>query len=137
MTATVVAKAGATSSVVTIPQYVRNNGKTYEVVAIGEGAFQNNTSITEVVLPSSVKKVSDNAFSGCSKLEEIDLSNVEYFATNALDDTAWYNETEILDGVIYNGQIVVGTIYNDEDNPMPENTTLTSLTKVFISSIIA
>lgn len=44
-----------------IPRFVRN----YEVIAIGNGAFQNHSEITSVTIPESVKSIGNFAFYGC------------------------------------------------------------------------
>lgn len=43
------------------------------VEIIGEGAFENNTSVELVVLPKSVKKIEAYAFWGCDSLEKVIL----------------------------------------------------------------
>ena len=43
------------------------------VVGVIDGAFHNNTSITEVHLPESVLSIGLNAFAGCSSLTRIEL----------------------------------------------------------------
>ena len=43
---------------------------------VGRFAFSGFTSLTEVTLSSSVTTISSNAFSGCTALKSIDLSNV-------------------------------------------------------------
>jgi hypothetical protein len=43
------------------------------VVSIGENAFQNNTSITSVKIPPSVKRIGDKAFAGCINLTDCEI----------------------------------------------------------------
>ncbi len=59
----------------TIPKTVEYNGITYKVTEIGESAFEGNTSLTKVTIPSSVIEIGDNAFKGCSNLESITTYN--------------------------------------------------------------
>ena len=40
---------------------------------IGEGAFQNNTSLTEVTIPASIISIGPNAFAGCKNLKSITI----------------------------------------------------------------
>jgi hypothetical protein len=56
-----------------IPQYAQNpnNGQNYAIVAVGEGAFENQTGLTGVSIPSSVTSIGKNAFAGCSGLVAI------------------------------------------------------------------
>lgn len=57
---------------VTIPS-ANTNG--YPVRKIASGAFLNNKKITEVVIPSSVKYISENSFYGCYSLEKVVCEN--------------------------------------------------------------
>jgi len=58
-----------------IPQTVTNKSKTYTVIAIGESSFENNKNLTDVIIPSSVTSIGDNAFKGCSNLKSITVYN--------------------------------------------------------------
>lgn len=49
----------------------------------GIGGCSGLAKLSEVVLPSTVKEVEDNAFSGCSKLSNISLTNVETIGSRA------------------------------------------------------
>ena len=62
----VVSYSGNATSVV-IPQVVE--GMT--VVEIGEGAFEGNTTIESVTLPSTITIIRARAFKGCSQLSEM------------------------------------------------------------------
>lgn len=44
------------------------------VVAIGESAFADNTTVTSVTIPSTIKTIGANVFSNCSKLTSVDFS---------------------------------------------------------------
>lgn len=57
---------------VTIPS---ENIDGYPVRSIASGAFLNNKKITEVVIPSSVKYISENSFYGCYSLEKVVCEN--------------------------------------------------------------
>lgn len=58
---------------VNIPESVKIDGATYTVTGIGESAFQNCTSLTSVVLPSSIKIIEDGAFFRCTSLTSFNL----------------------------------------------------------------
>lgn len=65
----------------------------YPVFAIGEGAFQDNKSITAVTLANGICEVRDNAFESCIKLAQINLpASITRFGENAIENTAYYND---------------------------------------------
>ena len=43
------------------------------VKVIGEGAFQNNTTITRVTIPKNVERIDPYAFWGCDHLGQVNL----------------------------------------------------------------
>lgn len=47
------------------------------IVAIGQGAFEENKNLVKVTLPKSVHTISKSAFYNCKKLTDINLGNVE------------------------------------------------------------
>lgn len=55
----------------TIPS---TRGAGYPVTRIGQELFKNNTDMTSLVIPSSVKIIGRAAFAGCTNLEQIALS---------------------------------------------------------------
>ena len=59
-----------------IPESVTNNGTTYTVTEIAVGTFENNTNLTDVTIPSTIKSIGDKAFAGCSNLKTITV-NIE------------------------------------------------------------
>ena len=63
---------GNSSSVVIPEKIVGENGEA-TVTAVGNEAFLNNTTITSVTLPNSVKSINYNVFGGCSNLSSINL----------------------------------------------------------------
>ena len=54
-----------------IPETVNHDGMTYQVTSIGESAFQNNTTLEQVTIPSSVTSIGSNAFADCVNLKAI------------------------------------------------------------------
>ena len=62
------------SGSVSIPEAVTHNGVEYKVTEISEGAFQNNTSLTEVKIPASITSIGANAFAGCKNLQAITIN---------------------------------------------------------------
>ncbi len=59
---------------VRIPYSIILNGTNYTVTTIGEGAFQNATSLTTISIPSSVTSIGDNAFDGCNSLMSVTVA---------------------------------------------------------------
>ena len=59
---------------VVIPRVLKA-GNNYDVISIGNAAFQNCDNLISVSIPESVTKIEDNAFSGCSNLTNINISN--------------------------------------------------------------
>ena len=57
-----------------IPEKVTHNGVEYKVTEIAEGAFQNNTGLTEVSIPASIVSIGANAFAGCTSLKSITVN---------------------------------------------------------------
>lgn len=69
-----VAKSPQASGTITIPSRVTTHyGITYDVVGIGDGAFDRNKNITDVSLPDSIKYVGELAFCGVSSKRAITL----------------------------------------------------------------
>ena len=56
------------------------NGK--NVIAVETNAFQNHTEIISIVVPESVTNIGDNAFSGCSNLQTIEIQNPSAVISN-------------------------------------------------------
>lgn len=61
--------------------YVPETYNNKNIVAIKEGAFQNFANLEEVILPTTLKTIGDNAFKGCTKLKMLTLDNIslDYF----------------------------------------------------------
>ena len=70
-----------------IPEAVTYHNKTYTVTEIGEGAFENNTNLTSVSIPSSITNIGDKAFKGCSNLKSITVYITTPISLSALAAT--------------------------------------------------
>ena len=86
--------------------------------ALGDYAFYNNTSLTEITIPDSVESIGEMTFAYCTSLEEIDFpQNIVTVGVNAMLESAWYDSQP--DGVIYIGKAVY-----DYKGIMPSGTTI-------------
>ena len=56
---------------VVIPETVMKSNTTYYVTSIADDAFKNSTNLKSVTIPSTVMKIGNNAFAGCSSLKDI------------------------------------------------------------------
>ncbi len=121
-------------SVVEIPSAI--NGKA--VTEIGAEAFKNNTSITEVTIPSGVKSIRNDAFSYCTLLKMISFSEGLTEIHTAFVGTAvesvtipssvkYLSEDAFADGsikeiIIEAEHASVLSLWCVADNPIPEGT---------------
>ena len=62
-------------SSITIPATVQINGGTYKVTEIAPKAFKNNSKIKSVTIGKNVKKIGNEAFSGCKNLKKITIKS--------------------------------------------------------------
>lgn len=76
-TGDVLQKVNTDDKTVTVPQ---------GTAVIGEEAFKNRKSLERVILPPSVTRINRNAFAGCEKLWDIDLTNVRLIYDGAFTD---------------------------------------------------
>lgn len=91
---------GTSDSVVKVPSKIEG----YTVTSIADGAFQDNTSIQSVTLPSSITTIGNNAFKGCTRLQTISLpSGITEIGGYA------FSETAITSMVFPSGLISVGS----------------------------
>ena len=75
-TGTVALVAGKkTAAKVTIPGAVKIGDYSYKVTEVRASAFAGSKKITSIKLGKNVVKIADKTFSGCSKLDTIDLSS--------------------------------------------------------------
>lgn len=92
-----------------IPEEVNINGKTYAVTSIPANAFAYCTELTNVVLTQNIIEIGERAFSGCSKLESINLEQVVRINVNAFNDCTKLAEMYISNSVEKIGEY---TFYN-------------------------
>lgn len=72
------------NSVVTIPETVTYDSKTYSVTGIGDNTFIFCTGVTSITIPNSITKIGNQAFMGCSGVTSITVSpnNTAYDSRN-------------------------------------------------------
>lgn len=75
------------------------------VTSIGTRAFMNNVNIKEIVLGKNITIIGRLAFSGCSKLETIELGSVVWIERNAFEYCTSLSEANI------NAQIILASAF--------------------------
>lgn len=83
--------AATASGDVTIPDYPAEYGGRYAVLSIAENAFNGNTSIKSVKLPSTCLYIKDSAFEGCSQIESIAFGP----SLISIGNRAFYNNSQL------------------------------------------
>lgn len=68
-----VSRNAAATGALEIPATVYHQGTNYSVTSIAEGAFQNCTGLSSVILPESITEIGAEAFSGCSNLSSVTI----------------------------------------------------------------
>ena len=72
----------ALSGKVTVPASIEYNAETYDVTSIGNYAFRNNTTITEIVLPEGIITIGWECFNKMTALTKLNIpSTVETIGT--------------------------------------------------------
>lgn len=102
---------------VVIPATVTFNGKTFQVTEIGDHAFYQNGSVTSITIPSSVTTIKWDAFSFCSGLTRVNISDIVAWCNMTCNSNPLFyahhlylNGNEVTDLVIPEG---VTTIRNE------------------------
>ena len=86
-----------------IPATVNWSEGSFSVTAVADNGFENNTNLTTVTLPESVKTVGNKAFYGCSK-----LSAVTFNGQTAIGDEAFRNCTSLINVSLPSGLKTIG-----------------------------
>lgn len=81
-----ITKYTGSDTVIEIPESYKN----YKVTVIGASVF-NNSKITEVTIPSSIKQIEDYAFSSCHSLTKVNLSE----GLEILNNSVFFNCSEL------------------------------------------
>lgn len=89
------------------------------VETVAEGAFENNTNITSVICPSSLKEIEDNAFCGCKNLKSVKLNEglciigLDSFIDTALEEVHLPSTLEEMSITPFDCKMKVDTINNN------------------------
>lgn len=113
-TITGLTEKGKTKTTLTIPKDI--DGET--IKGIGDGAFENCTSLTDVSITSGVNIIGKQAFKGCTSLQTIEIPyTVNKIGRDAFAGTVWLaTEREedplvAVNGLLIDGQTATGEIY--------------------------
>ena len=74
-----------------IPASVEVNGKSFQVVSIGDRAFAGNQTIKTVTIPESITSINPTAFDGCSNVEVVIWNPKNYPAPKRETDGPLYD----------------------------------------------
>jgi len=90
----------AYTGAITIPAQVTYNGKTFNVVSIGDYAFRDCSSLTSVTIPNSITAIKSYAFYGCSAIANITIpSSVKEIGIGAFEGCAALAQMVLPEGI--------------------------------------
>lgn len=90
----------AYTGAITIPAQVTYNGKTFNVVSIGDYAFRDCTSLTSVTIPNSITEIKSYAFFGCSAIANINIpSSVKEIGMGAFEGCSALSQMVLPQGI--------------------------------------
>lgn len=129
-TATVIGcKVGTTAAI--IPETVEYEGETYTVTGIGEKAFYNMKTITQVSIPATIKSIANQAFLNATAIQEVKIADMKAWCAIPIPNYnaspiyyAHYNSDKTKWGKVYFNNKLVTT-----DLEVPEG--ITSIVRSF------
>ena len=81
---------------VIIPEEITYMNKTYKVTSIGNEAFWNNTGLSSITFPNSIKRIGRSAFYHCASLKSINIpNNVTSIGYEAFSDCYYLEEVNL------------------------------------------
>ncbi len=92
-------KYSGSDALIEIPSFIEKDGKSYKVVKIGEYAFAKEKKIQKVVLPDTVESIGDYAFSESSLTEIVIPASVKLIRRYAFDDCFQLTKVTLSDGL--------------------------------------
>lgn len=109
--------------VVSIPETVSYNGKTYTVTSIGDRAFWDCTGLTSVNIPDSVTRI-EGTFDGCSGLTDVNIpDSITYIGDHAFNDCKGLTSVNIPNSVTRIGHWAFGGCNSLESVNIPNSVT--------------
>ncbi len=93
---------------VNIPSSVEYNSVNYNVTTIANGAFENCSTLTSIVIPDNIVTIQDYAFTNCSSLTSITLHENLTIASKAFETAG---QTITINDVVYGGNdtLIIGS----------------------------
>ena len=94
-----------------VPETIVVNGTTYTVTELADNLFADATSsnLSEIVLPDTLTKVGDNAFSGCNSLKTVVLPD----DITSIGSGVFYNCTSLSSVTLPSGLTALGVANNE------------------------
>ena len=89
---------------VVIPEQISYQNSIYPVAEIGSYAFCNDSLLTEIIIPNSVKVISVVAFRGCTRLTSVTIPN----SVTMIESDAFYGCTRLTSVTIPNSVTSIG-----------------------------
>ena len=84
-----------------IPETVTHDGVEYQVTAIAEGAFKDNTNLKEISIPESIASIGVDAFAGCTNLKKINLYSEEPISIDQADASSVFSGVDTENCTLY------------------------------------
>ena len=94
------------SGVLKLPE---DDGSGYPVTGITGDSYKYNDDVTKLIVPDNITRLGEEAFIGCTNLEQIKLHDkIEVIGERAFNQTAYYNDKDNWeDGVLYIGDALI------------------------------
>jgi hypothetical protein len=90
----------AYTGAITIPSTVTYNGKTFNVVSIGDYAFRDCASLTSVTIPNSITEIKSYAFFGCSAIANLSIpESIKMIGMGAFEGCASLTQMVLPQGI--------------------------------------
>ena len=95
-TAAVTSNPSGYTGAIVIPSSINTGGNDYDVTSIEDGAF-NNSSITEISIPSTVTQIgqTSSVFNGCNQLSRVNIPDLESWCRITFADNFYANPLSV------------------------------------------